>query len=99
MIMVVVETGSVLVGVVFGWTLVHTAYEKDWEWKAYVAVLAAVVGGEGVDYMFSTSYVGYFWIGIFVGFIANLAIRIATGRTIIRDQDRKGNDTRRTKAA
>ncbi len=83
--MVVGEVGSVLVGIVFGWTLVHTAYEKEWDWKAYVAVLAAVVGGSGVDYMFKTSYVGYFWIGIFAGFIANLLIRLTKKKPIFRD--------------
>lgn len=88
--MVVGEAGSVLVGIVFGWTLVHTAYEKEWDWKAYVAVLAAVVGGSGVDYMFKTSYVGYFWIGIFVGFIANLLIRLTKKKPIFRDTPSAG---------
>ena len=77
--MVVIEGGSVLIGVVFGYILVHTAYadgmRAKWDWKAYVAVLAAVVGGAGVDYLFKTSNVGYFWIGTFAGFVANLAIR------------------------
>ncbi len=76
--------GSVLVGIVFGWTLVHTAYEKEWDWKAYLAVLAAVVGGEGVDYLFQTNYVSYFWIGIFIGFIVNMVIRLIKGKEVFR---------------
>ncbi|MFB3888153.1 MAG: hypothetical protein ACE14S_01565 [Candidatus Bathyarchaeia archaeon] len=84
--MVVSEAGSLLVGVVFGWMLVHSAYEKEWDWKGYVAVLAAVVGGSGVDYLFKTDYVGYFWIGIFLGFAANLLVRAIIGKdTVFRD--------------
>jgi hypothetical protein len=79
---VVMPVGSLLVGFVFGWILVHTAWEgKDtWDWKAYVGVLAAVVGGAGVDFMFKTNYVGYFWIGIFLGFLADVLIRAALGK-------------------
>lgn len=80
--MVVNETGSLLIGIVFGWTLVHTVMETQMDWKGYVGVLAAVVGGAGVDYLFETSYVGWFWIGIFIGFIANLLIRVTTGMPI-----------------
>ncbi len=84
MTMVVEIIGGLLVGIVFGWTLVHTAYEKEWDWKAYLAVLAAVVGGEGVDYLFKTDYVGYFWIGIFIGFAANIAIRLLRKKEVFR---------------
>ncbi len=75
---VVLTMGSLLVGFVFGWMLVHAAYEgKEFDWKGYVAVLGAVVGGVGVDYLFKTAFnfVGYFWIGIFVGFLVNILIR------------------------
>ena len=81
--MVVLELGSLLVGIVFGWILVHTAWEGEgWDWKAYTAVLAAVVGGAGVDFLFKSGYVGYFWIGIFVGFIANILTRVAQKKPI-----------------
>lgn len=81
--MVVNEVGTFLIGIVFGWTFVHTAYEGDkWDWKAYVGILVAVVGGAGVDYLFKTSYVGLFWIGIFVGFITNLLIRLVKKKKI-----------------
>ncbi len=65
----------------------HTAWLKDktenqWDWKAYLGVLAAVVGGAGVDYLFKTNFVGYFWIGIFVGFIATMVLRLLEGKDI-----------------
>jgi len=82
--MVVNEAGTLLIGIVFGWTLVHTAWETQWDWKAYVGVLAAIVGGAGVDYLFKTSYVGWFWIGIFGGFIANLLIRLRNKKPVYR---------------
>jgi fluoride ion exporter CrcB/FEX len=72
--------GSFLVGFVFGWILVHTAWETTWDWKAYLAVLGAVVGGAGVDYLFKTNYVGYFWIGIFFGFLVDVLIRARKGQ-------------------
>ena len=75
-----------MVGVVFGWLLAHTALgdarslaETSWNWQSYTAVLAAVVGGAGIDYLFKTSYVPYFWIGIFVGFFSDIALRFTHG--------------------
>ena len=82
--MLVIELGSLLVGFVFGWLLIHTAYDaKEWDYKAFLGVLAAIVGGAGVDYLFSTAqittdFIGYFWIGVFVGFIADIVVRAAT---------------------
>jgi hypothetical protein len=72
-----IQAGSLLVGIVFGWSLAHTAWgSKEWDWKGYVGVLGAVVGGAGVDYLFHTGYVGWFWIGIFIGFFSNLSLRV-----------------------
>ena len=76
--MVVEELGSALVGIVFGWILVKTVATDGWDWKAYDSVLAALVGGAGIDYLLKTSTAGYFWIGIFIGFFADNAIRFAT---------------------
>ena len=78
--MVVNEAGALLVGIVFGWTLDHTAMQSGWDWKSYIGVLAAVVGGAGIDFLFKTDNVGYFWIGIFIGFAGNVAYRMATKR-------------------
>jgi len=47
-----------------------------------VGVLAAVVGGAGVDYLFKTSTVGWFWIGIFIGFIVDILIRIVQKKPV-----------------
>ncbi|MDG6991020.1 MAG: hypothetical protein JRM99_06325 [Nitrososphaerota archaeon] len=74
--MVVNEVGALAVGAVLGYLLGHTAYGKNrkWDAKAFAVVAAAIVGSGGT-LAFAVDYVGYLWIGIFLGFVANLLIR------------------------
>jgi fluoride ion exporter CrcB/FEX len=70
------EIGALLIGIVIGWLLASTLRQNKIEWKHFSWLVTVIVGGSGLDYIFKTNLVGYFWIGIFIGFFANIIIRI-----------------------
>ncbi len=74
--MVVNEVGAVLIGSVVGWMLVRTMRQQDLDWKAFSGVVVMLVGGSGLNFLVDKNLVGYFWIGTFAGFVANIVARI-----------------------
>jgi uncharacterized membrane protein YeaQ/YmgE (transglycosylase-associated protein family) len=73
------EVGLIVFGILVGWLLAYTMRRHGMGWWHFFAVVVFLGGGAVGSYslyvVFEMSSFGYFWIGVFVGFFANLIVR------------------------
>jgi uncharacterized membrane protein YgaE (UPF0421/DUF939 family) len=78
------EGGLLVFGILVGWLLAYIIRRHGMRWHQFFAVVALLGGGVvasySLDAVFKTSSFGYFWIGVGVGFFANLIVRQVAGR-------------------
>lgn len=75
--MTVNEVGALLIGSVVGWLLMYTLRRQSMDWKVFSEVVVLIAGGSGLAFLTEKNLMGYFWIGIFAGFVANIIVKAA----------------------
>src|SRR2546428_4466089 len=71
------QVGLVLMGTVLGWFLMFAVRRYKVQWGAFAAFMAIVFGVSMISFLYARDLLAYYGIGIFVGFVANLVVRVA----------------------
>jgi hypothetical protein len=69
------QIGILLLGAVLGWLLIFAVRRYRVQWGAFAGFMAVVFGVGLLTFLYSADLLGYYGIGIFVGFFANLVVR------------------------
>lgn len=69
------DLGASLIGAVVGWVLVLAVRRKGPDWVEFCGTVVVILAGSALLNLIQTGLLGYFWIGIFAGFLANILIR------------------------
>lgn len=75
------QIGILLMGTVLGWFLIFAVRRYRVQWGAFAGFAAVIFGVTLLAFLFKTDLLGYYGIGMFLGFFANVVVRIA-GTTI-----------------
>src|SRR5712692_6183483 len=76
------QLGLVLMGVVLGWFLMFAVRRYKVQWGAFASFMAIVFGVSLMSFLYARDLLAYYGIGIFLGFVSNLVVRVvgtATG--------------------
>ncbi len=69
------QAGVLLLGAVLGWLVIFAVRRYRVQWGAF-ATFAVVIFGVGMlSFLYANEFLGYYAIGVFAGFFANLAVR------------------------
>lgn len=71
------QVGVVLMGVVLGWFLLFAVRRYRVQWGAFAAFMAVVFGVSLMSFLYARDLLAYYGIGVFVGFVANMVVRVA----------------------
>jgi hypothetical protein len=71
------QTGVVLMGIVLGWFLMFAVRRYKVQWGAFASFMAIVFGVSLLSFLYALDLLAYYGIGIFLGFVSNLVIRVA----------------------
>jgi hypothetical protein len=71
------QTGVVLMGVVLGWFLMFAVRRYKVQWGAFASFMAIVFGVSLLSFLYARDLLAYYGIGIFLGFVSNLVVRVA----------------------
>ena len=71
------QAGLVLMGTVLGWFLMFAVRRYKVQWGAFAAFMAVVFGVSLLSFLYARDLLAYYGIGVFVGFVANMVIRVA----------------------
>src|SRR2546427_3915105 len=71
------EVGVVLMGSVLGWFLMFAVRRYKVQWGAFAAFMAIVFGVSMMSFLYARDLLAYYGIGIFIGFVANMVVRVA----------------------
>jgi hypothetical protein len=71
------QTGVVLMGIVLGWFLMFAVRRYKVQWGAFASFMAIVFGVSLMSFLYSRDLLAYYGIGIFLGFVSNLVVRVA----------------------
>lgn len=71
------QTGVILMGVVLGWFLMFAVRRYKVQWGAFASFMAIVFGVSLLSFLYARDLLAYYGIGIFLGFVSNLVIRVA----------------------
>ncbi|HYT01243.1 MAG TPA: hypothetical protein VEO20_11340 [Thermoplasmata archaeon] len=64
-------------GIVLGWFLMFAVRRYRVQWGAFAAFIAVVFGVSMLSFLYARDLLAYYGIGIFVGFVANMVVRVA----------------------
>ncbi len=64
-------------GVVLGWFLLFAVRRYRVQWGAFAAFIAVVFGVGMLSFLYLRELLGYYGIGIFLGFVSNMVVRVA----------------------
>jgi hypothetical protein len=76
------QVGILLLGAVLGWLVIFGVRRYRVQWGAFAGFMAVIFGVGLLTFLFKADLLGYYGIGIFIGFFANLIVRavgVATG--------------------
>jgi len=76
------QLGIVLMGTVLGWFLMFAVRRYKVQWGAFASFMAIVFGVSLMSFLYARDLLAYYGIGVFLGFVANLVVRVggtATG--------------------
>lgn len=73
----VTEVAILLMGVVLGWLLMFAVRRYQVHWGAFATFLSVILGSAFLEFLFTTSLLPWYGIGLFLGFFGNLAVRAA----------------------
>lgn len=71
------QVGVVLMGTVLGWFLMFAVRRYKVQWGAFAAFMAIVFGVSMLSFLYARDLLAYYGIGIFLGFVSNLVVRVA----------------------
>ncbi|HEY5605157.1 MAG TPA: hypothetical protein VIL45_01405 [Thermoplasmata archaeon] len=71
------QVGLVLMGTVLGWFLMFAVRRYRVQWGAFAAFMAVVFGVSLLSFLYARDLLAYYGIGVFVGFVANMVVRVA----------------------
>jgi len=71
------QLGIVLMGTVLGWFLMFAVRRYKVQWGAFASFMAIVFGVSLMSFLYARDLLAYYGIGIFLGFVANLIVRVA----------------------
>lgn len=71
------QTGVILMGVVLGWFLMFAVRRYKVQWGAFASFMAIVFGVSFMSFLYTRDLLAYYGIGIFLGFVSNLVVRVA----------------------
>src|SRR6266849_9222845 len=71
------QLGLVLMGTVLGWFLLFAVRRYKVQWGAFASFMAIVFGVSLMSFLYARDLLAYSGIGIFLGFVSNLVVRVA----------------------
>src|SRR5947208_17071854 len=71
------QLGLVLMGIVLGWFLLFAVRRYKVQWGAFAAFMAIVFGVSMMSFLYARGLLAYYGIGIFIGFVAPVVVRVA----------------------
>ena len=71
------QVGLVLMGIVLGWFLMFAVRRYRVQWGAFASFMAIVFGVSLMSFLYARDLLAYYGIGIFVGFVSNMVVRVA----------------------
>src|SRR5207247_5154480 len=71
------QLGVVLMGTVLGWFLMFAVRRYKVQWGAFASFMAIVFGVSLMSFLYARDLLAYYGIGVFLGFVANLVVRVA----------------------
>lgn len=69
------QIGVLLWGVVLGWLIMFAVQRYRVYWGAFATFIAAIAGTGFLGFLYAADLLGYYFIGIFIGFFGNLIVR------------------------
>jgi len=69
------QVGILLLGVVLGWLVMFAVRRYRVQWGAFATFIAVVFGVGILMFYYKIDVLGYYGIGIFLGFFANTIVR------------------------
>ncbi|TLZ72277.1 MAG: hypothetical protein E6K10_02720 [Methanobacteriota archaeon] len=69
------QIGILLLGVVLGWLVMFAVRRYKVQWGAFATFMAVLFGVGLYMFLYKTDLLGYYGIGIFLGFFANVIVR------------------------
>ena len=69
------QIGVLLLGVVLGWLVMFAVRRYRVQWGAFATFVAVLFGVGILMFLYKFDLLGYYGIGIFVGFFANVIVR------------------------
>jgi len=69
------QVGILLLGAVLGWLVIFAVRRYRVQWGAFASFMAVIFGVGLLTFLYKADLLGYYGIGIFVGFFANLIVR------------------------
>lgn len=71
------QVGLLLMGTVLGWFLLFAVRRYRVQWGAFASFMAIVFGVSMLSFRYVRDLLAYYGIGIFLGFVANMVVRVA----------------------
>ncbi|SRR6266498_4511816 len=69
------QIGILLLGVVLGWLVMFAVRRYRVQWGAFATFVAVLFGVGILMFLYEFDLLGYYGIGIFLGFFANVIVR------------------------
>ena len=69
------QVGILLLGAVLGWLVIFAVRRYRVQWGAFASFMTVIFGVGLLTFLYKADLLGYYGIGIFVGFFANLIVR------------------------
>ena len=71
------QVGILLLGAVLGWLVIFAVRRYRVQWGAFASFMAVIFGVGLLTFLYKTDLLGYYGIGIFIGFVSNMIVRVA----------------------
>jgi len=71
------QVGILLMGSVLGWFLLFAVRRYKVQWGAFAAFFVIGFGVSLISWLYAKDLLAYYGIGIFLGFVANMIVRVA----------------------
>ena len=69
------QVGILLLGAVLGWLVIFAVRRYRVQWGAFASFMTVILGVGLLTFLYKVDLLGFYGIGIFVGFFANLIVR------------------------
>src|SRR2546428_8049735 len=71
------QLGLILMGIVLGWFLLFAVRRYKVPGGAFAAFMGIVFGVSMMSFLYARDLLAYYGIGIFIGFVADMVVRVA----------------------